>query len=82
MFAYTDIKQSPWWVVNADIKRNARLNCIRHLLSMIPYQQVPQEPIVLPPREKVGYERPPITEQTFVPEVYGAREAERAKTGR
>jgi polyphosphate kinase 2 len=71
MFAHTDIKQAPWYVVNADDKARARLNCIRHLLSMIPYEEVPAQPIKLPPRQKDGsYVRPPITDQTFVPEVY------------
>jgi polyphosphate kinase 2 len=71
MFAHTDIKQAPWYVVNADNKMCARLNCIHHLLSMIPYEDLTPEPIVLPPRQaEVGYVRPPITDQTFVPEVY------------
>jgi polyphosphate kinase len=71
MFKFTDIKQSPWYVVNADNKERARLNCIRHLLSLIPYQDMTPEPMVLPPRQKdKGYVRPPITDQTFVPEVY------------
>ena len=72
MFAYTDIKQSPWYVVNADIKKHARLNCISHLLSQIPYKDLTPEPLSLPPRqEDTGYIRPPINEQTFVPQVYG-----------
>jgi polyphosphate kinase 2 len=71
MFAYTDIKQAPWYVVNADVKKRAHLNCIHHLLSLIPYEDLTPEPIELPPRqEDVGYVRPPITDQTFVPEVY------------
>jgi len=71
MFAHTDIKQSPWYVVNADDKERARLNCISHLLSMIPYEDLTPEPLVLPPRqEDSGYVRPPITDQTFVPEKY------------
>ncbi len=71
MFAHTDIKQAPWYVVNADNKMCARLNCIRHLLGIIPYQDLTPEPIVLPPRqEDTGYVRPPITDQTFVPQVY------------
>jgi polyphosphate kinase 2 len=71
MFAYTDIKQAPWYVVNADDKRCARLNCIHHLLSMIPYEDLTPAPMELPPRRKRrGYVRPPITEQTFVPEIY------------
>jgi polyphosphate kinase 2 len=71
MFAYTDTKQSPWYVVEADDKRRARLNCISHLLSKIPYKDVPREKIVLPPLEKdKSYVRPPMSEQTFVPEKY------------
>lgn len=71
MFAHTDIKQAPWYVVNADDKRRARLNCINHLLSMVPYEDIPPEPIQLPPRQKeVGYVRPPIEDQNFVPEVF------------
>jgi polyphosphate kinase 2 len=71
MFAHTDIKQAPWYVVNADDKKRARLNCISHLLSMIPYEDLTPEPIKLLPRQASGgYVRPPITDQTFVPEVY------------
>jgi polyphosphate kinase 2 len=71
MFAHTDTRESPWWVVNADVKRHARLNCISHLLRMLPYQDLTPEPITLPPRQDHGkYVRPPITDQTFVPEVY------------
>jgi len=70
MFAYTDVKQAPWFVVDADNKECARLNCIRHLLSMIPYEDLTPEPIKLPKRERRPYVRPPITEQTFVPQVY------------
>jgi polyphosphate kinase 2 len=71
MFAHTDTKESPWWVVDADVKRHARLNCISHLLSMIPYQDLTPEPIELPPRRDHGkYVRPPITDQTFVPARY------------
>jgi len=71
MFAYTDIKQAPWYVVNADNKKRARLNLIRHLLTLIPYEDLTPDPIELPPRQADdGYIRPPITDQTFVPEVY------------
>jgi polyphosphate kinase 2 len=71
MFSYTDIKESPWYVVNADNKRCARLNCIRHLLNLIPYKDVPRQKIELPKRkEKTGYVRPPVHTQTFVPEYY------------
>jgi len=70
MFAHTDIKQVPWYVINADSKKCARLNVIRHLLSMIPYEDVTPKPMKLPPLDKSKYVRPPIHEQTFVPEVY------------
>jgi polyphosphate kinase 2 len=70
MFAYTDIKQAPWYVVDADDKKRARVNCISHLLSMIPYQETRHEKIKLPPRqENRGYIRPPLADQTFVPGV-------------
>jgi polyphosphate kinase 2 len=71
MFSYTDIKQSPWYVVDANDKRRAHLNVVAHLLSLIPYQDMTPEPMELPPRQdKTGYVRPPITDQTFVPQVY------------
>jgi polyphosphate kinase len=71
MFRHTDIRQAPWYVVNADDKKKARLNLIRHLLSLIPYEDLTPEPIVLPPRQPdAGYVRPPIDEQTFIPELY------------
>ena len=71
MFSYTDTKESPWYVVNADNKRCARLNCIRHLLSLIPYSNVPRAKVELPKRiTKTGYVRPPMQHQTFVPEYY------------
>ena len=71
MFDYTDIKQSPWYVVNADDKKRARLNCINHILETIPYEDILPEPLKLPSRQPgTGYIRPPIEEQTFVPEKY------------
>ena len=71
MFAHTDIKQAPWYVVNADNKKRARLNCISHLLSTIPYKDIKPKPIKLPPRQKkVGYVRPPLEDQNFVPEKF------------
>jgi polyphosphate kinase 2 len=71
LFDHTDIKQAPWFVVNAEDKKRARLNCMSHLLSMIPYEDRTPNPIDLPPRqENTGYIRPPITEQTFVPDTY------------
>ncbi|MDP1622224.1 MAG: polyphosphate kinase 2 [Bacteroidales bacterium] len=71
MFSYTDTKQSPWFVVEADDKRKARLNCISHLLSMVPYKDVPRDTITLLPLERdKAYVRPPMSEQTFVPDKY------------
>ncbi len=71
MFRHTDMKQAPWFVVDADNKKRARLNCISHLLSQIPYKDLTPDPIELPPRQKdTGYVRPPLDDQTFVPETY------------
>ncbi|SMO42059.1 polyphosphate kinase 2, PA0141 family [Saccharicrinis carchari] len=71
MFKYTDQKLSPWYVVEGDDKRKARLNCISHLLSMIPYERIPYKKLELPEiQSKVGYMRPPMEEQTHVPAVY------------
>jgi len=71
MFSYTDTRQSPWFVVPADDKRRARLNCIDHFLSLIPYEDLTVKAIKLPPlKHDVAYVRPPITEQNFVPEKY------------
>ncbi|MFY0601019.1 MAG: polyphosphate kinase 2 [Cyclobacteriaceae bacterium] len=71
MFAHTDTKQSPWYVVNADNKKRARLNCIHHLFSKIPYEKMEYEEIKLPPLpQEESYVRPPLDYQTFVPEVY------------
>ena len=71
MFAHTDTKQSPWWVVEADDKRRARLNVISHLLSLVPYGDLTPEEIELPPRQPDrGYVRPPRSDQTYVPNRY------------
>jgi len=71
MFKFTDTRQSPWYVVPADNKKRARLNCISHLLSKVPYQELKHEKIKLPPRkDEEGYVRPPFSNQTFVPEKY------------
>jgi len=71
MFSHTDIKQAPWYVVEADDKRAARLNLISHLLSLVPYKDIEREKIALPKRQKDGtYVRPPMTDQTFVPRKY------------
>ncbi len=70
MFSYTDTKISPWYVVNADDKRRARLNCIHHFLSLVPCKEIKHKKIDLPHINMEGYVRPPISDQTFVPEVY------------
>jgi polyphosphate kinase 2 (PPK2 family) len=71
MFEYTDTKLAPWYVVNSDDKKRARLNCISHILSMVDYQDILPPAISLPARQSnTGYVRMPYEEQTFVPEVY------------
>ena len=69
-FEYTDIKQAPWYVVPSDDKRAARLNCISHLLAQIDYHDVAPEPVMLPTMRELPYVRPPMQEQTFVPQVF------------
>lgn len=72
MMAHTDTELSPWYVVPSDDKKRARLNCIAHLLDQFDYQDVMPGPISLPPRGgDNGYVRPPVEDQTFVPDVYG-----------
>jgi polyphosphate kinase 2 (PPK2 family) len=69
MFVHTDIPESPWFTVEADDKRSARLNCIAHLLSRIPYKEKKLEKIKIPPRQpNEGYERPPRGIYTYVPD--------------
>lgn len=70
MFEHTDTDRSPWWVVPADDKRRARLNCIAHLLEQVPYGDLTSDPITLPPLQKGSYERPPMDSQRFVPQRY------------
>jgi polyphosphate kinase 2 len=70
MFERTDNPESPWHVVEADDKRRARINCISHLLSQVPYEDVLEPPVELPPRQKEGgYVRPPLDIYTYVPDV-------------
>ena len=69
-FQYTDTKQAPWWVVPSDDKKAARLNCINHLLSQFEYENVAPEPVVLPAMRDIPYVRPPMHEQTFVPQLF------------
>jgi polyphosphate kinase 2 len=70
MFAVTDTKQSPWYVVNSEDKKSARLNVIRHLLSLIPYKDLTPEALTLPPLHKSDYKRPPMQNQNFIPVIY------------
>lgn len=71
MFEYTDTSFSPWYVVDSNDQRAARLNCITHLLSMIPYEDLTPEPIDLPPRQESGsYQHPPLDRLRFVPAVF------------
>ena len=69
MFAHCDIEQAPWFVVRADVKKRARLNCIEHLLSQIDYRDLTPTPPKLEPRTEPGsYVRPPLEDQNFIPE--------------
>ena len=71
MFRHTDIKQAPWYVVDSNDKRRARLNCISHLLSMIPYRNVLPDKLEVPPlQQDDSYVRTPVEDQTFVPDGY------------
>ena len=71
MFAHTNIPEAPWFTVEADDKRRARLNCIQHILSKVPYEDMTPEAIELPPRKGASdYSRPPLCEQFFVPNLY------------
>ena len=71
MFTRTNIPEAPWFTVEADDKRRARLNCLRHILSKVPWEDMTPPGINLPPRPKQGdYTRPPINEQFFVPNCY------------
>ena len=71
MFEATDNSGSPWWVVQADDKKRARLNCISHLLSQFKYKDVlPKNRLKFPPRQHEDYQRPPMEKQRFVPDVY------------
>ncbi len=71
MFFYTDIEEAPWYVVNADDKKRARLNCLSHILSSVPYEDIMPKPAPLPPRkEPPDYKRPDIEDQHFIPDQY------------
>jgi polyphosphate kinase 2 len=71
MLDRTHIGEAPWYVVEADDKKKARLNCIHHLLSLMPYEEIPHEPVVLPSRARSpDYARQPVPREMYVPEVY------------
>jgi polyphosphate kinase 2 len=70
MIERTHIAEAPWWVVQADDKKKARLNCIRHLLSLVPYHETAREPVTLPPRvHHEDYQRHPVPKDMIVPET-------------
>jgi polyphosphate kinase 2 len=69
MFIHTDLPEAPWYVVEGDDKRRARLNCIAHILSVLPYEDVTESRVKLPPRPPdTGYERPPRSLFRYVPD--------------
>src|SRR5262245_33322560 len=71
MLEHTHIPEAPWWLVHADEKKRARLNCIHHLLNQIPYQEIQRDPVQLPPRQhNPEYARHPVPADLYVPEVY------------
>jgi hypothetical protein len=68
---HTSTAHAPWYVVDANVKRNARLNVISHLLSLIPYEDLTPEPLVLPPRQEAGdYQHPDVSQFEIVPARY------------
>ena len=71
MFEHTNIPEAPWWIVEAVDKKRARLNCINHLLTQIPYQEIHRDAVVLPPRVRnPEYYRGPVPEEMYVPAIY------------
>ena len=71
MLERTHIREAPWWIVHADDKKRARLNCIAHLLGQLPYEEVKHTPVVLPERMRnPEYHRGPIPKEMYVPAVY------------
>jgi polyphosphate kinase 2 len=71
MLEHTHIPEAPWWIVEAVDKKRARLNCISHLLSQIPYKDINHPPVVLPPRaHNPEYHREPIPKEMYVPALF------------
>jgi polyphosphate kinase 2 len=82
MFVHTDLPEAPWYVVEGDDKRRARINMIAHLLSTVPYERVPKAPLTLPERPApTGYQRTPRDMQTYVPDHAAAIGADRRTAG-
>jgi len=81
MLVHTDVPASPWYIVESDIKKNARINMLAHLLSTIPYTDVPRDKIHLPdrPAPSSGYERPPRDLSTYVPDQAARLQGDREK---
>jgi polyphosphate kinase 2 len=73
MMAHTNIDEAPWYVTDADVHEHAQLNCMAHMLNLIPYKDLTPDLEELPPRERedTGYVRPPMSQQNFVPKIYG-----------
>ena len=76
MMEHTGIEEAPWYVVHADVKRHARLNCITHLLDQVDYEDLTPDPVTLPERGPRAQDRPGIDEQNWVPAVYGSNPTE------
>ena len=71
MLERTHIPEAPWWIVEADNKKRARLNCISHFLAQIPYQEVPRADVTLPERvHNPDYSRTPVPDELYVPDIY------------
>jgi polyphosphate kinase 2 (PPK2 family) len=71
MIARTHIPEARWWIVEADDKKRARLNCMQHLLSQIPYGEMPAEPVALPQRiHHPDYQRRELPDEFYVPDLY------------
>jgi hypothetical protein len=71
MLEKTHIPEAPWWIVAANDKKRARLNCIQHLLAQIPHQEIERPPVILPERvHNPDYIRGPVPKEMYVPDVY------------
>ena len=82
MFEFSDTEASPWWVLDADVKKAARLNLMAHLLSLLPYEHPALADIELPKRQDRDYQRPPIESQQFVPQRYAIADQKSSSKGK